>query len=213
LDLSIGINQLLTHLPRRTDFQYFQSVVHAGFQCRTGSPSYRSGPIYDQGLIHQFPVLCFHPNQPDPNVLTEVEPPSGFPVLESAGRAAYIGELRPARRKVSAAEQSFGANHSYEAKAERLRFSDCTPFPENEQRSQKFVNAFCKTGVSPAMLSVVWLTPLFQFLFFAESTGTIHRQRNFSGRFGFILLAANSSTTLCSHSTHQLNRAGLADER
>jgi hypothetical protein len=37
------------------------------------------------------PFPCFPPNQPDPNVLTEVAASSGFPALESAWSAAYIG--------------------------------------------------------------------------------------------------------------------------
>jgi hypothetical protein len=132
--------------------------------------------------------------------------PEGLPTLAILG---LLGRQSLRLSAVTLFEQTINSA----AKAELVGFSDRTPFPENAELSQKFVNAFCKSGVCPAMLSVVWLNSFFQFLFFAESTRTIHGQRNFSSRFGFILLAANSSTTLCSHSTHQLNRAGLADER
>lgn len=158
---------------------------------------------------------CFQRNQPDLNVLTEVVSSSEFPALESACCAAYIGDLSvngpmihlraPAKwRRQFCLRQLV---------AEFLASSHCTPFPENAGRGQKFVNGSRKSGVCPAMLSVVWLTSLFQFYFFAESPEVSLRRRIFSGRFGFILLAANSSTTLCSHSTRLLSRAGPADER
>jgi hypothetical protein len=163
---------------------------------------------YSVRITDRVPFPCFQPNRPDPNVLTEVDRSSDFPALESARKAAYIGKLWPAGGKFRRLQALTRQAQTIVSASETglLRISDCTPFPENAEQSQQFVNAFCKTGVSPAKLSVVWLTSLFQFRLFAESTRTIHRQRNSLSRLGFILLASNSSTTLCYHYTRQLNR-------
>ena len=123
--------------------------------------SIRSDPhdrtAYSSRIIDRLPFPCFQPNRPDPNVLTEVDRSSDFSALESARKAAYIGKPWPAGRKFRRLQAVTQQEQMIVSAPETglLRISECTPFPENAEQSQKFVNAFCKTGVSPAKLSKV----------------------------------------------------------
>lgn len=112
---------------------------------------------YSVRIIDRVPFPCFQPNRPDPNVLTEVDRSSDFPELESARNAVYIGKPWPAGRKFRRQQAVTRQERAIVSASETglLSISDWTPFPENAEQSQKFVNAFCKMGVSPAKLPVV----------------------------------------------------------
>lgn len=93
---------------------------------------------------------CLQPNQPDPNVLTEVTAMSGFPALESTSPAAYIGGIAYEGDDIT------GTSGHTEG-----------PFPENYESTSKIRKHFIENRRKRGNVACILADVIFRLIFFA----------------------------------------------